>query len=265
MQHHGMLPTGSMDIELDLLIASRVKAFSRKPMNQARPYPDLHAWMAAVFSVTRVVGSAIHHLQPLRAGYIELNPRPTCSGSSKSVCCDTTHIPCTTCQRHYHRTYCRLTRSQKGIQGFVCFFCSGDVAALPSTATVTSNNVLPRRCLLRHRKIRHGIRPIMCQQSFHLAHRKCSGISRYMDKLSWLCPACSLPTTSIPTQPMMGTTNNTHAPTVLPPTTNMNCLSPHHTLINPPLHHRLCSSCLRETSAPFIYQPEMPSMLQSAG
>ena len=45
-------------------------------------------------------------------------------------------------------------------------------AALPSTATVTSNSVLPRRCLLCHTKIRHGIRPIMCQQCSHLVHRK---------------------------------------------------------------------------------------------
>ena len=43
---------------------------------------------------------------------------------------------------------------------------------------------------------------------------------------SWQCYACSLPSTSIPTQPMMAMTSNTNAPTVLPPTTNMNCLFP---------------------------------------
>ena len=105
---------------------------------------------------------------------------------------------------------------------------------LPSMASVTSNSELPRRCLLCHTNIRHGIRPTMCQQCFHLAHTKCSGISHSVANPTWQCTECSLPITSITTQPMMAMTNNSHAPTVLQPTTNMNCLFLHHTLINPP-------------------------------
>ena len=112
---------------------------------------------------------------------------------------------------------------KKGVQGFVCFFCSGGAASLPSTATVTSNSVLPRRCLLSRAKIRHGIRPIMRQQCTHLAHRKTSCIPCSVDEKYWLCPACSLPTTSIPTLPIVAMINNTHAPTVSPRTTNMTC------------------------------------------
>ena len=50
-------------------MASRVKAFSEKRTNPARPYPDLRTWKAAVFSITVVVKPALHlRLLLLRAG-----------------------------------------------------------------------------------------------------------------------------------------------------------------------------------------------------
>ena len=118
--------------------------------------------------------------------------------------------------------------SKNGNQGLICFFCSGGAAELPSMVTVTGNSILPHRCLF---KIWYGICPIMCQQCSHRTHRKCFSISRCVTNPSWQYSACSLPTTSIPNQPMMAMTDNTHAPTVLPPTTNINCLltpSPSH-------------------------------------
>ena len=170
-----------------LHVASHAKAFSRRPTNPAQPYPELRTWKAAVFSVTGIVNPGLNlRLLLLGAGDIELNLGPTCSGCCKSIRCDTTPIVCSTCQRHFHRTCSRLTLSQNGIQVF--FFCSGGAAALPSTATVTSNSVLPHRCLLRHTKIRHDIHPIMCQQCSHLAHKKCSSICSCVANPIWLCP-----------------------------------------------------------------------------
>ena len=149
-----------------LLEASRVKAISRRPTNQARAYSELCTWKAVDFSVTGVVSPAQHlHLLLLRAEDIEQNPGPMLSGCSKSIRCDTTPILCSTCQRHFHITSSHLTQSQKSFQGFIC---SVGAAALPPTATITSNSVLPRRCLICHTKIRHGIRLTMCQQCSHL-------------------------------------------------------------------------------------------------
>ena len=222
-----MQPNGCMDIEPEPFRRVPCQGLFRTPTNPARPYSELRTWKAEVFSVTGFIDHALHlRLLLLWTGDIELSPGPTCSGCSKSMRSDITPIICLTCQRHFHRTCSRLTRSQKDIQGFVCFFCSGCAAVLPSTATVTSNSVLLRRCPLCHIKIRHGIRPNMCQQCSHLAHRKCSDIFRCVANTSWLHPACSLPTTSISTQPTMAMTNNTHAPSVLPHTSNMNYLFP---------------------------------------
>ena len=235
-------------------MASGVKAFSGKPTNADRPYQELRTWKAEVLSFNGVVVPAIHlRLLLIWARDIELNPGPTCSDCSKSIRCDAIHNVWSTCQRHFHRTYSRLTRSQNGIQGIVCFFCSGGAAALPPTTTVTSTSELPRRCLHCHTRIRHNIRPIKFQQCSHLAHWNCSGISRYVVNPSYLCPACSLPTTSISTQPMMAMTNSTYAPTALPPTSDTNCLFPHHTLMDPRSHLCLCSCCLRKPSTPNIH------------
>ena len=52
--------------------------------------------------------------------------------------------------------------------------------------------------------------------------------------------------------PMMALTNNSHAPTVLPPTTIMDCLFPPSHSLQPPSHHRSCYCCLRKLSPPFI-------------
>ena len=60
----------------------------------------------------------------------------------------------------------------------------GDAVALTFTATVTSNSINRRQCLLCHTKISHGIRPIMYQQCSNLAHRKFSDIFRYLQPYS---------------------------------------------------------------------------------
>ena len=78
----------------------------------------------------------------------------------------------------------------------------------------------------------------MCQQHRHLTRTRCSGISRSVANRSRLCPACSMPTTSILIKPMMTMTNNTHAPTVFPPPTNMNCIFYQSHSHQPPSHHR---------------------------
>ena len=38
-----------------ILVVSRVKAFSRRSTNQARPYTELYIWKAAVFYTTRAI------------------------------------------------------------------------------------------------------------------------------------------------------------------------------------------------------------------
>ena len=227
-----------------LFVTSSFMAFSRRTTNIARPYPELRTWKAAVCFITGVENPAQLLLLLIQGWDIELNFGPTCSGCSKSIRCDTKPIVCSTCQLHFHGTCSRLTQSQKGIQGFACFFCSGGAAAQPSTATVTCNSVLPRRCLLCHTKIRHGICPIMCQPCSNLAHGKCSGISRCVANLFLPSPACSLPYTFIPTRHIMATINITHAQNVLPPTINIDCLIFPIALSSTPSYHRSCSCFL---------------------
>ena len=53
-------------------------------------------------------------------------------------------------------------------------------SSVPGSCCTTSTSVLPRRRLPSHTEIGLDIRPTMCQQCPHLAHRKCSGISRYV-------------------------------------------------------------------------------------
>ena len=205
-----------------LLVASRVKAFLERPTNPALPYSVLRTRKSAI--IFWQLGWKSFRTPPLlllRARDIDLKLGPTCSGCSKSIRCVTTSIVCWTCQRHFHVTCSSLTQLQKGIQGFFCFLSSGGAAAQPPTTTVISTSVLPRRCPLCHTKIQNGIRPIMCQQYSHQAHRKCSDISRCVASQSWLWNTCSLSTTSISNQPMLEITNNTHASTALQPTTNI--------------------------------------------
>ena len=134
-----------------------------------------------------------HRLLLLLAVDIEPNQRPICSGYNKSICCDVTAIVCPSCQRHFQRTCSRHTRSQKRIQSIVCLFCPGGAAALPLTTTVNSTSILWHRCLLCHATIWLDFHAIMCQQCPNVAHRKCSGISRYVTNPFWLCPVCCLP------------------------------------------------------------------------
>ena len=193
-----MQPIGCMDVEPEPSHGVPCQGLFRKTDVSGSTMPIAAHLEGVSFSVTGVVCHALHlRLLLLLARDMEVNPGPTCSGFSKSIRCDTTPIVSSTFQWHFHRTCSRLTRSQNGIHGFVCFFCSGGAAALPSTATVTSTSVLPRHCLLCHTNIRHGIRPIMCKQCSHLALRKCSGVFRCVANPSWLFPACSLPTTCI--------------------------------------------------------------------
>ena len=122
-------------------MASRVKAFSEKRTNPARPYPDLRTWKAAVFSITVVVKPALHlRLLLLRAGDIQPKPGPACSDRGWSIRCDASPIVRSSCQRLFHTTCRRLTQSQNGIQSFVCILCAGGVTALPPTTTVTSSS-----------------------------------------------------------------------------------------------------------------------------
>ena len=142
-----------------------------------------------------------------------------------AICCDATPIVCSSCQCYFHRTCSRLTRSQNGIQGFVCFLCSGGAATYDDHHQC---QCIASQCLLCHTKIRLDIRPIMCQHNHNLAHGYCSGIFRYVAILSGLRLAWPLPTTSIPTptKPTIAMTNNTHVQTVSPPATNTNSLFP---------------------------------------
>ena len=105
-----------------LLVVSRVKVLSGRQTNPTRPYPELRTWKAAVFSVAEAVSPALHLRLVSFGRGIELNPRPPCCSYSMPIRCDATSIVCSTCQRHFHRTCSRLTQSQKGIQGFVCYF-----------------------------------------------------------------------------------------------------------------------------------------------
>ena len=146
-------------------MASRVMAFTGRPTNPARPYPEMSTWKAAVFHAIGDVNPAIHLRSILlRVRDIEPNPRLICSSCDKSMRCDVTPIICSSCQRHYHIICCRLTRTQNGIQVFDCLFYSGGAASIPPTTTFTGTSVLPRRCLLCPTKIQFDICPIMFQQ-----------------------------------------------------------------------------------------------------
>ena len=130
------------------------RAFSWHPVS--RPFPDDQKSGSTIpraahleegsFSITWVVNSALHlRLQLLRAWDIKSNSGPTYSGCNRSIRCDVIPIVCSTCQLHFHRTCSSLNQSQKGFQGFFRLFCSWGAAALPSTVTVSSTNILPCR------------------------------------------------------------------------------------------------------------------------
>ena len=94
------------------------------------------------------------------------SPFKALSASSFRVCC------CTTTYNHrHHSRLCLL-------------LLSGCAAALPTTTTVTSTIILLRRSLPCHTKILIDIRPITSQLCLHLAHSRCSGISRYVHEVS---------------------------------------------------------------------------------
>ena len=141
-----------------LLVASRVKTFSGRPTKPVLSYPELRTWITPNTVCHRgCMPSRTHPVAASSGKGLELNPGPTCYGCSMSTLCDTTQIVCFASQRHFHRIYSRLTRTEKSIQGYVSIISSRDAAALPSTATVNSTSLLPCWCLLCHTKIRHGI------------------------------------------------------------------------------------------------------------
>ena len=134
-------------------VVSCVKAFPGRRMNSARPYQEMRTWKAAVLSATGDVSPALHlWLLLLRAGYIERNPDPTCSGCNKSIRCDAIPIVCLNCQWHFHRTCRRLTRSQ-GCSRLCLLVQFWGCSCTPPTTTVTSTSVLPCRWQLRNTKI----------------------------------------------------------------------------------------------------------------
>ena len=60
-----------------LLVASRDKAFPRRPTYQARPFPELRTWKTKVFSVTGILRPPLHiRLLLLQAGDIKLIRNP---------------------------------------------------------------------------------------------------------------------------------------------------------------------------------------------
>ena len=80
---------------------------------------------ATPFSTTGAAHPALHlRLLLLRAGDVELNPEPVCSGCTGTICVGSHPIICTQCQRLSHG-YCNgLTRDQqRSPQGYVCGAC----------------------------------------------------------------------------------------------------------------------------------------------
>ena len=155
VEHHGIQQTGCMDIEPEPYRGVPSQSLLQKTDESGSCIPRaVHLEGDSFFCYRGYKPCPTPPATAIRAGKIKLHPGSTCSGCSKSIRCDTTPIVCSTCQQHFHRTCSHLiTRSQKGIQGFICFLCSGGDVALPSTATVTSNSALPRRCLLCRTKI----------------------------------------------------------------------------------------------------------------
>ena len=77
------------------------------------------------FSTTGAAHPALHlRLLLLRAGDVEVNPGPVCSGCTGTIRVGSHPIICTQCQRLFHG-YCNgLTRDQqKSPQGYVCGAC----------------------------------------------------------------------------------------------------------------------------------------------
>ena len=154
VEHHRMQPTGHKDIEPEPSRGVPCLGLFRKTDDWLDRTQSCAHGRRQFFSFTRVVDPALHILLlSLWTGDIKLNLGPTSSGCSKSIRCDTTHIVCSNCQRHFHRTRSRLTRSQKDIEGLARFFSSWGAVALPPTATITSTSILPCRCLLHHTQI----------------------------------------------------------------------------------------------------------------
>ena len=98
----------------------------------------------------------------------------------------------------------------------------------------------------------------LCVNGVPISHTGCALASSGVAYSSLKCPACSLPTTSIPTQPVMAMTNNTHAPAVLPPTTSMDSF-PLHTLINPPCTIAYAPAAYANPSPPLCCNLKFPA------
>ena len=71
---------------------------------------------------TAAAQPALHlRLLLLRAGDVEVNPGPVCSGCTGTIRVGSHPIICTQCQRLFHEYYNGLTRDrQKSPQGYVC-------------------------------------------------------------------------------------------------------------------------------------------------
>ena len=142
---------------------------------------------------------------------------------------------------------CPDLRTQKATdlpatQGFVCI---GGAAAIPSTTTITNTRVLPHK-----------------DSTQHPSHQVSIVSQPYTQEVLWHLPLCGQPLLDVACllstnylnqyYPMRATTNNTHAPTASPPTTNTNSPFPRSHSHQPPPHHCSCSCCLRVTSPLYI-------------
>ena len=139
----------------------------------------------------------ILHLRSLilRAGDVEVNPRPVCRGCTETISRDITPITCSSCSQPYHRTCSDLTRNKKRTQGSICRPCAGLATATPTITQVMGTN---KQCCVCNTKMRLNSIAIRCHSCGGISHRKCANVSRYAPHVDWCCHVCNhnIPTSS---------------------------------------------------------------------
>ena len=175
--------------------------------------------------------------------------------------CDDTPIISSTCLQHFHRTCSRFTRSQKGIQGFVCFFCSWDAAAhfyhlwRPSPVPAYWHAVVYSATQT------FDLTSIpLCVNSVPTSHTGCA----LAYPVVWPTPPGCAPLAlyqlppSLPNPWWLWLTTPMHQLRYHRPLTQT-VLSPNHTVINPLLHHCSCSCRLRKLNLPLYSNLKCPA------